>query len=232
MRLTVDLRYRHRKRLRRAGREVALRVMAFLRPVQQKRREAAISGRRRMNFAKLPAIGLVLAPVLAPVLALVLALACAGLAAAQQGQLPGIKSASAACMASARDILTMKHADATYTNAVQNIVQQTKDVLVQTNLNEQNDLEEVAVLVAKTFAGKEKEIGDGMAQIYCNEFSDQDLKDLVAFYQSPLGRKLLTNEPRAIQLSENYMNQWAQTFAETVNAQFHDEMRKRGKPLH
>jgi hypothetical protein len=190
-----------------------------------------------MNFAKLPAIGLVPAPVLAPVLALVLAVACAGPAAAQQGQLPGvppqsgIKPASAACMASARDILTMKHADGAYINAVPNIVEQTKVALVQTNLNERNDIEEVAVLVAKTFAGKEKEIGEGMALIYCNVFSEQDLKDLDAFYQSPLGRKLLTNEPSAIQRSTSYMMAWAQPFAETVNAQFHDEMRKRGKPL-
>jgi len=49
------------------------------------------------------------------------------------------------------------------------------------------------------------------------------------FYKSPLGQKLLSNEPRAIQFSMSYMNQWAQTFAETVNGQFRAEMRKRGK---
>ena len=53
----------------------------------------------------------------------------------------------------------------------------------------------------------------------------------MTFYKSPLGQKLLTNEPRAIQFSMSFMNQWAQQFAETVNAQFRAEMRKRGKQI-
>jgi hypothetical protein len=70
-----------------------------------------------------------------------------------------------------------------------------------------------------------------MATVYANEFSEQELKDLVTFYKSPLGQKLLASEPRAIQLSMSYMNEWAQTFAETVNGEFRAEMRKRGKQI-
>jgi uncharacterized protein len=125
----------------------------------------------------------------------------------------------------------MKNASAMYANAVPSIVQQTKQTLLQNNLNYQKDLDEVAVVVAQTFAGKEKEIGDGMAQVYANEFTEQELKDLVTFYKSALGQKLLAAEPRAIQFSMSYMNQWAQTFAEQVNGQFRAEMRKRGKQI-
>ena len=87
------------------------------------------------------------------------------------------------------------------------------------------------MIVAKNLAGREKEIGDGMAQIYANEFTEQELKDLVTFYKSPLGQKLLSNEPRAIQSSMAYMNQWARNFAEVVNGEFRSEMRKRGKQI-
>ena len=86
-------------------------------------------------------------------------------------------------------------------------------------------------IVAKNLAGREKEIGDGMAKVYANEFTEQELKDLVTFYKSPLGQKLLASEPRAIQFSMSYMNAWAQNFAEVVNAQFRAEMRKRGKEI-
>ena len=48
-------------------------------------------------------------------------------------------------------------------------------------------------IVAKKLAGREKEIGDGMAQVYANEFTEQELKDLVTFYKSPLGTKLLAS---------------------------------------
>ena len=125
----------------------------------------------------------------------------------------------------------MKNASAMYAAAVPNIVQQTKDQLLQSNLNYQKDLNEVAVIVAQKLAGREKEIGEAWANIYTNEFSEQELKDLLAFYKSPLGQKLLATEPRAIQLSMAYMNQWAQAFGETVSNEFRAEMRKRGKDI-
>ena len=62
------------------------------------------------------------------------------------------------------------------------------------------------LIVAKQLAGREKEIGDGMAQVYASEFTEQELKDLVAFYKSPLGQKLLTNEPKAISSAWHIMN--------------------------
>src|SRR5215510_8020260 len=102
-----------------------------------------------------------------PAAGLVLGLALAGSpAGAQQPAAPALKPASPAAMAAAREILTMKNASAMYANAVPGIVQQTKDALLRNNLNYQKDLNEVAVIVAQTFAGKEKEIGEGMAQVY------------------------------------------------------------------
>ena len=157
-------------------------------------------------------------------------------AEAQQKNAPApattpLKPASPAALAAAKEILTMKNASAMYANAVPNLVQQTKNVLLQSNLNYQKDLNEVAEIVAKNLAGREKEIGDGMAQVYANEFTEQELKDLVTFYKSTLGQKLLSSEPRAIQFSMSYMNQWAQQFAETINGQFRAEMKKRGKEI-
>jgi hypothetical protein len=118
-----------------------------------------------------------------------------------------------------------------YANAVPGVVERTKTELMQTNINYQKDLNEVAVIVAQKLAGRQNEIGDGMAKVYASQFTEQELKDLVAFYKSPLGQKLLTAEPAAIQNSMAYLNQWAQNFAEVVNGEFRTEMRKRGKQI-
>jgi uncharacterized protein len=152
-------------------------------------------------------------------------------AGAQQAAPPPLKPASAAAIAAAKQILVMKNAGALYANAVPNIVLQTKDALLQNNLNYQKDLTEVAAIVAKNLTGREQEIGEGMAKVYASEFTEQELIDLVTFYKSPLGQKLLVSEPRAIQFSMSYMNQWGQNFAEIVNAEFRAEMRKRGKTI-
>src|SRR3984893_15256173 len=96
---------------------------------------------------------------------LVFGLALCGMpAGAQQPQqqASGVKPASPAAIAGAREILAMKNASAMYAAAVPNIVDRTKDTLLQANLNYQKDLNEVAVIVAQNMAGREKEIGEGM----------------------------------------------------------------------
>jgi hypothetical protein len=157
-----------------------------------------------------------------------LGLALTGVPAGAQQSAP---PASPAAIAAAKEILAMKNANLMYGQVIPNIVQRTKDVLLQNNLNYQKDLNEVAPIVAKNLAGRDNEIGEAMAKIYATEFTEQELKDLVTFYKSPLGQKLLASEPKAIQLSMSYVNQWSQAFAETVNAAFRAEMRKRGKEI-
>ena len=155
--------------------------------------------------------------------------AFAGLPSSANAQQP--KPCSAAAAAAAGEILKMKNASQLYANIVPNVVMQTKEALTQANLNYQKDLNEVAPIVAQALAGREKEVGDGMALVYCNEFTEQELKDIVTFYKTPLGQKLLLAEPRAIQGSMAYVSGWAKTFSETVNAEFRAQMRKRGKQI-
>src|SRR4051794_12583650 len=116
----------------------------------------------------LPAAGLALALIAAP-------------AMAQTAAVPAAKPPSAAAVGYAKELLTLKKASAMYADAVPSLVTQTKNTLMQSNLNYQKDLNEVAVIVAKNLAGREKEIGDGMATIYAAEFTEAELKDLVTF---------------------------------------------------
>ncbi|WP_426434451.1 DUF2059 domain-containing protein [Bradyrhizobium genosp. P] len=167
----------------------------------------------------------------AATLAVGLALVTAPAMAQQQPAAPTVKPSSPAAIASAKEILAMKNVAVMYAGAVPGIIEKTKTGLLQQYLNYQKDLDEVAIIVAKTYAGREKEIGEGMAQIYASEFTEQELKDLVAFYKSPLGQKLLVAEPKAINGSLTYMQQWAQQFGVLVNSQFKAEMKKRGKDI-
>ena len=147
-------------------------------------------------------------------------------ATAQQPAAP-----SPAAIAAAKEILTLKNASAMYTNAVPGMVEKVKGTLIGQNLNYQKDLNELAPIVAKQLAGREQEIGDGMVGVYAGEFTEQELKDLVTFYKSPLGQKLITNEPKAINHSMQVMNAWAQNFSEVVASTFRAEMKKRGKDM-
>jgi hypothetical protein len=161
-----------------------------------------------------------------------LGLAFSGLSVQAQAPQPQqIKPSSPAAVAAAREILTMKNVSNMYANAVPNMVQRTKDSILQNNLNYQQDLNEVAVIIAQAMAGREKEIGEQMAKIYASDFTEQELKDLVALYKTPVGQKLLAQEPKSVQASMSYMQQWAQAFSEKVLGDFRAEMKKRGKPI-
>jgi uncharacterized protein len=166
-------------------------------------------------------------------LALGLALAAVPAGAQQPAAQPAapLKPASPSAIAAAKDLLNMKGVSGIYAAAVPNIVQRAKDQLLANNLNYQKDLNEVAAIIAQSLAGREKEIGEQMAKIYASDFTEQELKDLNAFYKTPVGQKLLVQEPKSVQASMAYMQQWAQNFSETVLAEFRSEMKKRGKPL-
>jgi uncharacterized protein len=152
-------------------------------------------------------------------------------ATAQAQQPAAAPPPSAAALGYAKEILAAKHLEQIYQGAVPGLVQRVKDVLLQSNLNYQKDLNEVSVKVAKDLAGREKEIGDQMTKIYASLFTEQELKELAAFYKSPLGAKVIAQEPVAFATSRQYMDQWAQKFSEEINAKFRAEMKARGKDI-
>lgn len=141
------------------------------------------------------------------------------------------KPPSATALGYAKEILLAKNVAAIYQGAVPGLVQRTRDVLLQSNLNYQKDLDEVSLVVAKDLAGREKEIGEEMARIYATSFTEPELKELAAFYKSPLGTKVILQEPAAFNQARQYMDQWAQKFAEEINGKFRAEMKKRGKEI-
>ena len=98
--------------------------------------------------------------------------------AAPAAPAPALKQCSAAAKDAADQILKFKGASSLYVNIIPNLVLQTKEALLSANLNYQKDLNEVATIVNQSFQGREKEVGEGMAQVYCNEFSEQELKAL------------------------------------------------------
>lgn len=141
------------------------------------------------------------------------------------------KPPSAASIALAKEILADKQVSNIYENAVPGLVQRVKNSLVSSNLNYQKDLNDVAVVAAKAFNGREKEIGDEIAKIYASRFTEAELKELAAFYRSPVGKKSIEQEPQAFDASRAFMDKWAEKMAGEIHSKFSAEMKARGKPI-
>jgi hypothetical protein len=151
--------------------------------------------------------------------------------AQQKAAPPPASNVAPGAIAAAKEILLLKNAAAVYQGAVISTIQNVKNSLLQNNINLQRDIEEVSLKLARDLGGRESEIGEGMAAIYATNFSEQELKDLLAFYKSPLGKKSLEQEPKSIEQSLNYMRNWGEDLAMEINDRFRDELKKRGKDL-
>jgi uncharacterized protein len=151
--------------------------------------------------------------------------ACLGSAAAQAQQ------PSPAAVAVARDVILAKGVGGIVEPVVRGVIENVKNKFVPTNPNLTRELNEVAVILHKELDGKSNEVIDQMAQVYAARFTEQELKDLLAFYKSPLGQKSVREEPVAIDEGLRGAERWTDAFAETVMARMRSEMQKKGHPL-
>ncbi len=149
--------------------------------------------------------------------------------------LSGVASAqqqpSAGALAAARQLLQLKGAFTVYDGAVVGTIENVKGQLLQNNISYQKDLNDVAAKLRQDMAGRDAEIGNEMVRQYATDFTEQELKDLLTFYKSPLGKKVLEQEPKTIATSLQFMRDWGQRFADEVDGKFHVEMKNRGKPI-
>jgi uncharacterized protein len=69
------------------------------------------------------------------------------------------------------------------------------------------------------------------ARLYAVRFSEQELKDALAFYKSPVGRKLIAEEPGIAEQSLKWTSAWADKLSEEIVAKMRAEMKKRGHEI-
>lgn len=149
------------------------------------------------------------------------------------GNAPAVNAGgpSASALATAKEYLQIKKVSALYEGFVVSTIQNIKNSLIQSNLMHQRDLNEVAAKLAGELRSRENELIDGLAVVYARDFTEQELKDLITFYQSPLGKKVLEQDPKSVESSLNYLRNWGDDFTIEVNNRFVEEMKKRGKDL-
>jgi uncharacterized protein len=154
--------------------------------------------------------------------------ACFGPFAAQAQQ---SAQPSAAAVVLAREVILAKGAGGMTEPLVRGVIESVKNSFVPTNPNLTRELNDVATALHKELDGKSSEVLEQMARAYATRFTEQDLKDLLVFYKTPLGQKFIKEEPNAIEDGLKRAQQWADTFADTVMARMRSEMQKKGHPL-
>src|SRR5262249_1423485 len=131
----------------------------------------------------------------------------------------------------AKQILAVKHADTIFTPLVRGVVIKTRDFFMQTNFMWGKDLNEVANNLIKEYSVRTGEVMNDAARIYASHFTEPELKQLLTFYQSPLGQKIIVEEPKAVDESMAMAGSWADQLSEEVIGRMRAEMKKRGHDM-
>jgi hypothetical protein len=167
-------------------------------------------------------------------IAVVIAFAMAGAAgrAAAQGAAPNAAHPpSQASVLLAKQILGIKHADNIFDPLIRGVVVKTRDFFMQTNFMWGKDLNEIADNLIKQYSARSGELMNDAARAYASHFTEPELKQILTFYQSPLGQKVIAEEPKAADESMNLAGEWADKFSEEVINKMRAEMKKRGHDM-
>jgi hypothetical protein len=111
------------------------------------------------------------------------------------------------------------------------VIESAKNSLVPTNPQLQQQLNDVAAQLRKEFDPKRAEILNEVAKVYAQRFTEPELKEIVAFYKTPIGKKMSIEEPIALDQSLKVAQAWATRFSDEVLERFRAEMKKKGYNL-
>ena len=167
----------------------------------------------------------------AALLALAMAGAVVPAAAQNAGPPAALPQVSPGALLLAKQIVQIKHVDDVFKPIVAGVVQKTRDMFLQTNFMYQKDIDEAAVSVSRQFAPRLSEVIDAAAHYYASHFSEQELRDLLAFYQSPLGQKALVEEPKVLDQSMVYAGSWAENLSQEIIQAMRVELKRRGHDM-
>ncbi len=141
------------------------------------------------------------------------------------------RAQSPGALAAAKELVTLKGAAAMFDPLIPGVIESAKNQLVPTNPQLTGPINDVAVQLHKEYAARRTELVDTVATIYAKHFTEAELKDMIAFYRTPSGRKMLSEEPAAIQESLTAAQTWANQFSDEVVERFKVELRKKGYKL-
>jgi len=160
----------------------------------------------------------------ARVTALAMMLIAAGPAA--HGQQP-----SGAAMATARELITITGALTLFNPLIAGVVEQAKVLFLQQDPSLTKDLNEIAAQLRTDLQPRFRELTDEVSRLYATSFSDQELKEILTFYKTQSGQKLLSEQSKIVDSSMKFAQDWANKLSDQVIVKMRDELKKRGHAL-
>lgn len=118
-----------------------------------------------------------------------------------------------------------------FDRAIPAIFQQTYTTYVQQNPDLNKELNETLAALIPEFEKRKAEIVVIISQAYANKFTEAELKELITFYNSPVGKKLVEQHNAILQEAFQKTQEWGGKVSQELIVRLKEEMKKKGHAI-
>ncbi len=134
-------------------------------------------------------------------------------------------------IALARAVLDFTGASKSFDNVVPKLLTDARNNILRTQPNLQADLDAAAVDVVKSLATADEKLVNDIAIVYARTFTEEELREIAQFYQSPAGKKMTEELPTVLTESFKMLQEWSREMSVTIMTELRKEMKKKGHDL-
>jgi hypothetical protein len=130
--------------------------------------------------------------------------------------------------AAAKELIEVMQATEQFKKIMPLLMQQLKPAIVQSRPEVERDFDASLPVVLEAMNSRMGELADSMAAIYAFNFSSDELRQLTAFYRSPVGQKFVAKLPAITQQSLAIGQKFGQDLAGDLRQRMIEQLRKKG----
>lgn len=93
------------------------------------------------------------------------------------------------------------------------------------------DLDQVVAMLRPEVEQQKQQMVNAAARVFANRFSEAELKEIAAFYKSPVGTKYVQTQPLILDDIVRELATWTQNVSEYIMVRARAEMAKKGHQL-
>ena len=163
--------------------------------------------------------------------ALAAALAVAGTAplAAQPAPAPAAAAQfTPAHLALAGEVIAAAGIARSFENVVPQLAQALGATVTRTRPEVAKDLGEIVQVLRPEFDAKRDEMLASAARSFASRLTEAELRDVLAFFTSPIGRKYVATQPAILEEMFTELQGWTERVEQFVVARVREELQKRG----
>ncbi|MBS9478126.1 DUF2059 domain-containing protein [Ancylobacter radicis] len=135
---------------------------------------------------------------------------------------------SAAQIKLANELLIANGEASSFDALIPGIIEQAAGSFVQANPDLIRDLRDVAKQLVPEYEKRRSEIVQILARTYAQQFSEAELSELLTFYRSAVGKKLVERRQQLLDDGLRGIQSWSAKFSKEMETRVRDEMKKRG----